>query len=175
MYPQLENSHLAQQWRCLLLPGSAGCTVTDYYTSLSSLYNMPTHSKVLHSFHYSISQWYAPASEKDTGKLSWEIRGWRLRTTGDCKLTKGGSLPCQWKKNGDWGSLIHDSNEMSQAVESQRQSIPGLRLHYSFHHKSDGSKGEQGHKWLSLVMGKLVVSRCHWSRSITRVLITVWE
>lgn len=49
-------------------------------------------------------------------------------------------------KEGDWGSLIHDSNEMSQAVESQRLRVPRLRLHYSFHHKSVGSKGEQGHK-----------------------------
>lgn len=49
-------------------------------------------------------------------------------------------------KKGDWGSLIHDSNEMSQAVESQRQRIPRLRLYYSFHHKSGGSKGERGHK-----------------------------
>lgn len=58
----------------------------------------------------------------------------------DCKLTKGGSLPCEWKKKRDWGSLIHDTNEMSQAVESQRQPIP--MLYYSFHHNSDGSKGE---------------------------------
>lgn len=36
------------------------------------------------------------------------------------------------EKKGDWGSLIHDSNEMSQAVESQRQWIPRLRLYYSF-------------------------------------------
>lgn len=44
------------------------------------------------------------------------------------------------KKKRDWGSLIHDTNEMSQAVESQRQPIP--MLYYSFHHNSDGSKGE---------------------------------
>lgn len=49
-------------------------------------------------------------------------------------------------EKGDWGSLIHDSNEMSQAVESQRQWIPRLRLYCSFHPKSDRSKGEQGHK-----------------------------
>lgn len=48
------------------------------------------------------------------------------------------------EKKGDWGSLIHNSNEMSQAVESQRQWIPRLRLYYSFHPKSDRSKGEQG-------------------------------
>ncbi len=63
-----------------------------------------------------------------------------------CKLTKGVSLPCEWKKIGDYGSLIHDSNEMSQAIGSQRQRIPRLRLYYSFHHESDGSKGEYGHK-----------------------------
>lgn len=44
---------------------------------------------------------------------------------------------------------------MSQAVESQRQWISRLRRHYSFHHESDGSKGEQDHKWLALVMGKV--------------------
>lgn len=44
------------------------------------------------------------------------------------------------EKKGDWGSLIHDSTGMSQAVESQRQRIPQLRRHYSIYHKSDGSK-----------------------------------
>lgn len=63
----------------------------------------------------------------------------------DCKLTKGGSLSCErrWgKKRRDWGSLIHDSSEMSQAVESQRQLIPWLGFHYSIYQKSDGSKAE---------------------------------
>lgn len=110
---------------------------------------------------------------KDTGKLSWELWGWRHCTRSDCKLTKGGSLPCEWKK-GDWGSLIHDSNEMSQAVESQRQRIPRQSLYYSFHHKSDRSKGEGGHKWLPLVMGKLLVSRCHRSYSRTSVNYSLW-
>lgn len=64
-----------------------------------------------------------------------------------------------WKKGkGDWGSLIHDSNEMSQAVESQEQRIPIGWLYYSFHHKYDGSKGEKEHKGLTLLMGKLALS-----------------
>lgn len=66
----------------------------------------------------------------------------------DCKLTKGGSLSCERQGGGgkrrDWGSLIHDSNEMSQAVESQRQPIPWLGFHYSIYQKSDGSKAEGG-------------------------------
>lgn len=65
----------------------------------------------------------------------------------DCKLTKGGSLSCEQrggKKRGDWRYLIHDSSEMSQAVESQRQPIPWLGFHYSIHQKSDGSKAEGG-------------------------------
>lgn len=64
----------------------------------------------------------------------------------DCKSTKGGLLSCDWGKKGDWGSLIHDSNEMSQAIESQRQRFPQLRLCYSFHHKSDVSEEERAKK-----------------------------
>lgn len=77
------------------------------------------------------------------------------------------------EKIGDWGSLIHDSNEMSQAVESQRQQIPRLRLYYSFHHKSDGSKGEQRHKWLPLKMGKMCPTAT--GAKVGPVLITIYE
>lgn len=50
------------------------------------------------------------------------------------------------KKGSDRGYLIHDSNETSQAVVSEAADPCRLGLYYSFHHKSDRSKGEQGHK-----------------------------
>lgn len=65
----------------------------------------------------------------------------------DCKLTKGDHCHANGrgdKKRRDWGSLIHDSSEMSQTVESQRHPIPWLGFHYSIYQKSDGSKAEGG-------------------------------
>ena len=89
-----ENTHLSHCWRCLLLPGSERYTVTDYYTSPGSLYNMPTHSWFIIVYHNDMHQQVNRTQVNCRGSL-W---GWRPCTTSDCKLTRGGSLPCEWEK-----------------------------------------------------------------------------